>query len=695
MEKTFFSLRIVTLFSLLLIIIFQANSLSQNYWERTSGPGTVTVYDFLFKDNFILIGTWHGGIYKSTDEGENWQHMENEFSSSTVSALKLLSNGNILVGTSKGIFISSDNGETWIYSGLSDYLVSTITIDEVGSIYVGSVYGEDIYRSDDSGVSWTPLNTGLMGISSIVIQDTEIILVSSANGINRSSDRGETWNRVLSPEKLITDLAMNTNGKFSAVSERGTFYISSDEGVTWDSISTLNHTLRIIYCSPNGELYAGSYGVYRSNDEGRTWNLLNGFQGCGLVRSIKESGNSFYAGASFSGVFRSTDSANNWFQSSKGINHSTITIVEKDLTDRVYAVSALAGFSVTSDNGENWEILSMMPPFNSFSISPNGGLFGSMGGDIGIIFRSVNGGYDWEIVYEGTDYTFISSVVVSPNETVFAFMNGKLLRTVDNGSNWDTLQISSPYESLKKININSQGIIFTKSSEGYFRSSDNGESWIPLTSIHQGLEIFGITKSDDMYATASDSGFYRSTDYGNSWTYLSKGSGKSIRSFASNDIGYIFILEHFHNILRSTDNGISWQEINSGLDSASINCLIITDDDYLLAGTGWGGVYRSVNKTTSVENLFTAIPNSFLLEQNYPNPFNPTTNIRFYISDFGFVSLKIFDVLGNEIKTLLSEEKPAGYYDVHFDGSGIASGIYFYQIKAGEFNETRKMILLK
>jgi hypothetical protein len=89
----------------------------------------------------------------------------------------------------------------------------------------------------------------------------------------------------------------------------------------------------------------------------------------------------------------------------------------------------------------------------------------------------------------------------------------------------------------------------------------------------------------------------------------------------------------------------------------------------------------------------------FKLEQNYPNPFNPTTNIRFRISDFEYVTLKVYDVLGNEIATLVNEELPAGEYEVEFNTSSInhqpSSGIYFYQLKSGEFIQTRKMVYLK
>lgn len=95
------------------------------------------------------------------------------------------------------------------------------------------------------------------------------------------------------------------------------------------------------------------------------------------------------------------------------------------------------------------------------------------------------------------------------------------------------------------------------------------------------------------------------------------------------------------------------------------------------------------------------IPSAFSLEQNYPNPFNPTTNIGFRIADRGFVSLKVYDVLGNEVATLVNEELPAGEYKIEFDAVGISrdlsltSGIYFYQLLADTFIETKKMLLLK
>jgi len=112
------------------------------------------------------------------------------------------------------------------------------------------------------------------------------------------------------------------------------------------------------------------------------------------------------------------------------------------------------------------------------------------------------------------------------------------------------------------------------------------------------------------------------------------------------------------------------------------------------------------------ENLTELIqPTEFRLEQNYPNPFNPVTKIRFVIpnevrnlkdfssqvsrNDNALVTLKVYDVLGKEVATLVNEEKPAGSYEVDFNASNLSSGVYFYQLKSGSFAQTNKMILLR
>ena len=112
---------------------------------------------------------------------------------------------------------------------------------------------------------------------------------------------------------------------------------------------------------------------------------------------------------------------------------------------------------------------------------------------------------------------------------------------------------------------------------------------------------------------------------------------------------------------------------------------------------GIGGHFEVTYERTNINSVSEQIASvkGFELYQNYPNPFNPTTIIKFRISDFGFVNLKVYDILGNEIATLVNEEKLPGSYEISFDGSDLPSGVYFYQLITSDFVQTKKMILLK
>ncbi|MFH1195452.1 MAG: T9SS type A sorting domain-containing protein [bacterium] len=132
-----------------------------------------------------------------------------------------------------------------------------------------------------------------------------------------------------------------------------------------------------------------------------------------------------------------------------------------------------------------------------------------------------------------------------------------------------------------------------------------------------------------------------------------------------------------------------------------------------MAGTNaglWKIPIEYLLNTTSIQPT-PELPDEFILEQNYPNPFNPTTTIKYSISSgvetrqlarqltggasLQHVTLKIHDILGNEVATLVNETKEPGVHEVEFDGSKLSSGVYFYRLHAGEFSRTRKMILVK
>jgi len=119
---------------------------------------------------------------------------------------------------------------------------------------------------------------------------------------------------------------------------------------------------------------------------------------------------------------------------------------------------------------------------------------------------------------------------------------------------------------------------------------------------------------------------------------------------------------------------------------------VIQDDSYINKAGFW---YQTYGFYTGVERIPDILPTKFLLEQNFPNPFNPVTHIVFMIPKPSHVILKVFDMLGREVVTLLDGEKQAGEYHILFDAEGLPTGVYMYRLEAGDYQETRKLILQK
>jgi hypothetical protein len=146
----------------------------------------------------------------------------------------------------------------------------------------------------------------------------------------------------------------------------------------------------------------------------------------------------------------------------------------------------------------------------------------------------------------------------------------------------------------------------------------------------------------------------------------------------------------------------SWSNFAAALASAKI----AKDQNYsasVSADTALIGALNSLNAAvdalvevgTGIRALGGSNPKSFVLLQNYPNPFNPTTVIKFVVPSSGFLSLKVYDMLGREVRTLVNEVKKPGSYEVRFKGTGLPSGVYFYRIVAGQFTDVKKLVLVK
>ena len=183
-----------------------------------------------------------------------------------------------------------------------------------------------------------------------------------------------------------------------------------------------------------------------------------------------------------------------------------------------------------------------------------------------------------------------------------------------------------------------------------------------------------------------------------------------VKPFIKNE-GQSFTVEDLQIIMSSEDSSIT--NITGSVSIATIapgevveplsSFYVIVDSsfngefnfDFEIQSSEWTYWYHSKSAiVTSIEKEL-PIPSYYSLHQNYPNPFNPITTIKYQIPELSFVTLKVYDVLGNEILTLVNEEKPIGTYEITWYVGNLPSGVYFYQLKAGSFIETKKMVLLK
>lgn len=186
----------------------------------------------------------------------------------------------------------------------------------------------------------------------------------------------------------------------------------------------------------------------------------------------------------------------------------------------------------------------------------------------------------------------------------------------------------------------------------------------------------------------------KTTNGGIDWINISRWENECLFSIQFLDQKTGWAVGTHGTVIKTSDGGITWQSQNN-------NSLGITLRSICFKGNiGWavgesGTILKTINNMTSVEDNNQAIPNLFTLSQNYPNPFNPYTKIQYSVPTFCKVSLKIFDVLGREVEILIDEEKKPGVYTVEFNANKLASGVYFYQLRAPNFVSTKKLLLLK
>ena len=301
--------------------------------------------------------------------------------------------------------------------------------------------------------------------------------------------------------------------------------------------------------------------------------------------------------------------------------------------------------------------------------------------------------------------------VVGDQGTIFKSTS----RIETNLLNWEQLDFPTT-DNLLDIAVNEDTIFVTGENYCFYKSTDEGENWIPVSpgsysGSNRTEQVGGYNRiyfydENVGYVGGPHGLILKTTDGGTTWgTEVASGFDQiNDLYFISPDTG---VAVGTNGVARfTTDGGENWFEddsVTSLLNGETIKKFVLFGDNYgfAIGENDWNMLIApdstyldSIGTITDVKEKYTVVEN-FKLYQNYPNPFNPTTTIRYSITKTGLVTLKVYNLIGEEITTLVNEEKTAGNYKVEFDASKLPSGVYLYQIKAGSFSQTKKMLLIK
>lgn len=272
-----------------------------------------------------------------------------------------------------------------------------------------------------------------------------------------------------------------------------------------------------------------------------------------------------------------------------------------------------------------------------------------------------------------------------------------MIKTTDRGTTWFTLP-SNVSAALSCIHFRNENTGYISGSATILKTTNAGQSWVTLSAPYVNFEnIRDISFTDDNNGIAvSDAGrVLKTTNAGVSWELITSGTGESLFGIYFTDANTAYACGNNGAIIRTTNGGLNWSNQTSPLTE------ILTDIWFTTATTGfistWSGkILKTTNGgVTFISQTGTEIPENFQFEQNYPNPFNPVTKFRFSIPNTADVKLKIFDVSGREITTLLNKTMQPGKYEINWDASAYSSGVYFYKIETKDFTSSKKMLLIK
>jgi photosystem II stability/assembly factor-like uncharacterized protein len=724
-------------FSLCLISLLILTIKSDAQWVQTNGPYGGQINSLVSIGSYIF--TCAGGtVLYSTNNGTAW----NATGLTNGSVGTIANEGNKLIAIGSEIFISVDEGVHWSLTGSSvPWINLQVLAASNTALFVSandglvSHLGYSLYRSTDDGANWTSVSSGLAnaGVNAIAFNGDANIYAGTNSGVYISTNNGGSWKSAGLENTNILAISVISNGiggtSIFAAARSGVFH-STNGGASWSSVNAgLSDTVVTalsVYPKATGTpvILAGTQGgrVFLSNNNGDNWtDVSNGLivgpwewgDWEAYVRSLAVVGSNFFA-CTNAGLFLSTDNGGDWEPADDGIiNSLTINALAVYCTESgssIFAGSFPSGVFLSTDNGSHWGAVNN--GINSIDINAltitGKNIFA--GGPTGV-FLSTNNGTSWATVglsNTGEVVSLLSATDAKGDILILAGTWSGLFISPDNGKTWDNTGLEWDITALT-WSPNGQGginIFAGTRGSGVFLSTDDGVTW---SSLHNGIPVIEnisalIFRGKNLFA-ATDYVLYVSADDGASWSP----TGLNTSTISSNTWIYslavdtngtngldVFAGTNDHGVLLSKDGGATWAAANAGLTDLCIYSLAVSDS-YLFAGTNVSGVWkRPLSELTAIHEPSPGkVPQIFSLYQNYPNPFNPSTNISFNVPSRSFVSLKVFNLLGKEVASIVSEILSTGNYTRQWNAARMPSGVYFYRLQAGSFTETKKLLLLR
>lgn len=320
------------------------------------------------------------------------------------------------------------------------------------------------------------------------------------------------------------------------------------------------------------------------------------------------------------------------------------------------------------------------------------------------IYKTTNGGANWTQVYTLAG-GFIDGIQMVSSTNGYALgdpVSGKwtVLQTTDGGNTWarmatEPAQVGTEAGWNNAFQIIGSDMWFGTNSTKVYHSTNFGVNWTsgPTTGTANSYAVHFNTTSNGL---ASGTAMVKSTDGGTTWSAATNhGTSGNMNGIEGGATDW-WAIRSDANIYRSTNHGTNWTTAytQTGAVFQDIDFKIVSGCPKGYAVGNAGAVAKMITQT-GISNYNNEIPEAYSLNQNYPNPFNPTTNISFSLPKSGLVTLKIYDIVGKEVSTLVNEVKSAGNYIIGYNAANIPSGTYFYRLESNGFSETKKMLLIK